>query len=184
MPAGLTAGLEKEEFINLVGFLSKLGESGKFRVPNSRYVRRWETVPAIPALTQKISDAGPALILKPTAKIPFRPAYSTVSGELPIEELPVIQGKANQRYSFVKFGVEVLSQGNVNLAINSTAGITAWVDQKPLKLAGQGAVVDLPQGVHQVTLAIDRGVRQKGPLSVQLQDARNAPAQTRLIMGQ
>ena len=43
MPAGLTASLEKEEFDNLVGFLSKLGQSGDFRVPNERFVRRWET---------------------------------------------------------------------------------------------------------------------------------------------
>ncbi|QMU31490.1 c-type cytochrome [Adhaeribacter radiodurans] len=184
MPAGLTAGLEKEEFMNLVGFLSKLGESGKFRVPTDRYVRRWETVPGNADLAQKISDAGVGGILKANAKTPFKPAYSTVSGHLPIEELPVIKGKSNQQYSFVKFGVEVLSKGNVDLAINSTTGITAWVDQKPIKLADQGVVVDLPQGVHHITLAIDRGVRQKGPLSVHLQDAKNSPAQTRLVMGQ
>jgi hypothetical protein len=80
--------------------------------------------------------------------------------------------------------VEVLSKGQVQLSINSTAGITAWVGQKPLKLADQGLAADLPQGIHQVTLAIDRGIRQKGPLSVKIQDTGNVTAQTRLIMGQ
>jgi putative heme-binding domain-containing protein len=184
MPAGLTAGLEKEEFINLVGFLSKLGESGQFRVPTARFVRRWEAVAANPALAQKIGSAGLSPIVNANARIPYQPIYSKVSGELPVEELPVIKGKGNERYSFVRFGVEVLSKGQVQLAINSTAGITAWVGQKSLKLADQGGVADLPQGIHQVTLAIDRGVRPKGPLSVQIQDAGSATAQTRLVMGQ
>jgi putative heme-binding domain-containing protein len=184
MPPGLTAGLEKEEFINLVGFLSKLGEPGKFRVPNARFVRRWETVAGNNELAKKISDEGLGHIVKGNAKIPFQPAYSKVSGDLPVEELPVIKVKANQRYSFVRFGVEALSKGNVNLSVNSAAGITAWVGQRPLKLVDQGAVVDLSSGIHQITLAIDREVRQKGPLRIQLQDAENSPAQTRLLMGQ
>ena len=107
-----------------------------------------------------------------------------VSGELPIEELPVIEVNSNKRYSFVRFEVEVLSKGNVNLLINSTAGITAWAGQKPLKIEGHRVVLDLSQGINKITLAIDREVHQKGPLSIQLQDAENSPAQTRLIMGQ
>jgi putative heme-binding domain-containing protein len=184
MPPGLTAGLEKQEFVNLVGFLSKLGESGKYRVPNTRFVRRWETVPANNALAKKIGAEGLGAITKANAKIPFQPAYSKVSGDLPVEELPVLTVKTTQRYSFARFEVEVLSQGNVNLSVNSTAGITAWLGQKPLKLSEGGVVVDLPQGIHQVTLAIDRKVRQKGPLSIQLQDAAKSAAQTRLVMGQ
>src|SRR5690606_27459105 len=40
MPPGLTAGLDKQEFADLVSFLSKLGTSGSFRVPTERFVRR------------------------------------------------------------------------------------------------------------------------------------------------
>jgi putative heme-binding domain-containing protein len=36
MPPGLTASLDQTEFVNLVGFLTKLGESGDFRVPNTQ----------------------------------------------------------------------------------------------------------------------------------------------------
>ena len=184
MPAGLTAGLEKQEFINLVGFLSQLGESGKYRVPTARFVRRWEAVAGNPELAKKIAEGGLGHVVKGNAKIVYKPTYSTVSGDLLIEELPVIKVKTNQPYSFVRFSVEVLSPGTVNLAINTTAGMTAWVDQKPLKLADRGAGINLAQGIHQIMLAIDRQVRPKGPLSIQLQDAGSASAQTRLIMGQ
>ncbi|WP_229321196.1 PVC-type heme-binding CxxCH protein [Larkinella knui] len=183
MPAGLTASLDKEEFINLVGFLSKMGESGKFRVPTARFVRRWNTVAATKELTAKIRGEGAGYLVKENAKVSFQPAYSKVSGELPVDELPVIEANANKRYSFVRFEIEVVSKGNVNLALNSTAGITAWVGQKPLKLTDRGIVADLPQGVHAITLAIDRSVQKDGPLTVQLLDAENSPAQTRLVMG-
>ncbi|MFD3002451.1 PVC-type heme-binding CxxCH protein [Pontibacter toksunensis] len=184
MPPGLTAGLEKEEFINLVGFLSQLGESGKFRVPNARFVRRWQAVPSNKELSKKISDDGISHIVQENAKVPFQPAYSKVSGDLPVEELPVVVTDAKKRYSFVRFETEVLSKGNINLAFNSTAGITAWVGQKPLKLEDNGVVVELHQGIHQFTLAIDREVHQKGPLSIELKEAEISPAQTRLVMGQ
>ena len=169
---------------NLVSFLSKLGESGKYRVPTARFVRRWQTVPGNKELAKKLGTEGLDYLVKANMAIPLQPAYSKVAGDLPIEELPVLELSANKPYSIVRFETEVLSKGNVNLVLNSTAGITAWVGQKPLKLAENGTVVELPQGVHQLTLAIDRKARSKGPLSVQLQDAANAPAQTRLIMGQ
>ncbi|WP_237587017.1 PVC-type heme-binding CxxCH protein [Pontibacter russatus] len=184
MPPGLTAGLEKEEFINLVGFLSQLGESGKFRVPNTQFVRRWQTVPGNKELSEKINKDGLGHIVKAGTRLPLQPAYSKVAGDLPVGELPVVEVNAKKRYSFVRFDTEVLSEGNVDFAFNSTAGITAWVDRKPLKLEDNGVVVNLSQGIHQITLAIDRSVYPNGPLSIQLQEAKNSPAQTRLVMGQ
>lgn len=182
MPPGLTAGLNREDFVNLTGFLSKLGESGKFRVPNARYVRSWETVAGNKELAQKIRQEGVNHIVKENVKTPFQPTYSKVAGDLPVEELPIVEVSPNKRYSFVRFQVEVLSKGNVQLAMNSTNGITAWVGQQSLKLSDNGAVVNLSPGIHQVTLAIDRLVKKAGPLDIELQDAARSPAQTRLVM--
>ncbi|MBC7759491.1 MAG: c-type cytochrome, partial [Phormidesmis sp. FL-bin-119] len=184
MPSGLTANLDKAEFVNLVAFLSKIGESGKYRVPNARFVRRWHAITGTKELAKKIRELGLDHILKENAKLLLQPAYSKVSGELPIKELPVIEVNANKRYTFVKFEIEVLSKGNVKFELNSIIGVTAWAGQKLLKLADRGVVADLPQGIHQITLAIDRTVHKDDPLSIQLQDAENSPAQTRLVMGQ
>ncbi|MBD2702067.1 dehydrogenase [Spirosoma sp. BT702] len=182
MPAGLTAGLEKEEFINLIGFLSKIGESGDFRVPTARFVRRWSTVSGSKELTQKIAaDAG--YVAKDNGKLPFTPIYSNVSGGLPISELPIIEVSPTKKYSIVRFDVEVVSKGNVELALNSTAGVTAWAGQRPLKLTPKGAIAELPQGVQTITLTIDRSQFKDEKLAIQLQDAPQSPAQTRLIMG-
>lgn len=183
MPAGLTASLDKEEFMNLIGFLSKMGESGPFRVPTARFVRRWSTVSPTTELTKKIREEGLSHVAKENTKASFQPIYGKISGELPLHELPIVETTASKRYSFVRFDIDVVSKGNVNLAMSATNGITAWAGQKPLKLTEQGVVADLPQGVHTITLAIDRTVHKDGPISIQLQDADTAPAQTRLVMG-
>lgn len=183
MPPGLTAGLDQQEFVDLIGFLSKMGESGKFRVSNTRFVRRWNTAEGSKELTKKIAAEGQAYIIKDKVKIAFQPVYSKVSGDLPINELPVIEAGAGKKYSFIKFEIEVLTKGNVNLAFNSTAGITAWIGVKPLKLSDRGAVADLPQGIQVITLAVDRSVFKDGALNVQLLDAESGAAQTRLVMG-
>lgn len=184
MPAGLTASLEKEEFINLIGFLSKLGEPGNYRVSTAQFIRRWETIPASKDLSKKIANEGLEYLTKMNTKIPSIPTYSKVAGDLPIEELPFFEVNANKKYSVVRFDIEVLSKGNVRFLMNSTAGITAWVGQKPLQLTDQGTGVDLSEGIHQIMLAIDRSIRPTGSLSIQVQDAGKSDAQIRQIMGQ
>ena len=45
MPPGLTASLRKDEFIDLMSFLSALGKEGEYKVPSGRQVRRWRVLP-------------------------------------------------------------------------------------------------------------------------------------------
>ena len=134
MPAGLTAGLDKEEFRDLIGFLSKMGESGKFRVPTTRYVRRWNAVSADKDVAKKMLTEGIGYVVKNNAKLSYEPAYSKVAGDLPLDELPIIEAGTNKKISVIKFEIEVVSKGTVNFAFNSTAGMSAWVGGKPLKL--------------------------------------------------
>ncbi|MFT5108505.1 MAG: putative heme-binding domain-containing protein, partial [Pseudoalteromonas tetraodonis] len=46
MPPALTASLRRDEFIDLVSFLSELGKEGEYKVPRERYVRRWRVADA------------------------------------------------------------------------------------------------------------------------------------------
>lgn len=182
MPPGLTSSLEREEFIDLVGFLSKLGEQGEFRVPNTRLVRRWQTLADNEEIVKQIRNNGLDYAVKEETGMRWNPAYSKVSGGLPLAELPVIALDADRKYSFIKFEVEVLSAGNVKLSFDSTEGTSVWVNQEPQNIMDDGIIADLSEGIHRFTLAIDRNVREEGPLRIQLQDAENAPAQARLIM--
>lgn len=183
MPGGLTAGLDKEEFVNLIGFLSKLGESGKYRVPNIRYVRKWDAVSQNADVLRKVKDEGIGYIAKGNVKLPAHAVYSKVSGDLPIEELPIIE-TAGKKYSVVKFEIEVLTKGNVSLGLNGVTGVTAWVDQKPLKLSAQGTVTELPKGMHQFTMAVDASQFKQDALRIELKEGEAGAAQTRLVLGQ
>src|SRR5690606_41978535 len=110
-----------KEFLDLVSFLSKLGETGDFRVPTERYVRRWQAVPTRDELVQKIKKDGLDVVAK-DAKIGVEPHYSMVSGALPLNEIPIIEYGDDKKISFVKFQVEVLSPGKAILEFNNSEG--------------------------------------------------------------
>jgi putative heme-binding domain-containing protein len=184
MPGGLTANLEKQDFTNLVSYLSNIGESGRFRVPNERYVRRWSAVSTDKKLVNRIRETGIGQIVNDKEDISVQPVYSKVSGELPLEELPVFALNSGKQYSFVKFDVEVLTEGQVKFGMGSTTGVNAWAGKKQVTLTNDALVTNLPKGTHSITLAIDRSLRKKEALKVQLQHVENTSAQTRLITGQ
>ncbi|WP_409013636.1 PVC-type heme-binding CxxCH protein [Dyadobacter sp. CY312] len=181
MPPGLTASLSRDEFVNLVGFLTKLGESGDFRVPNTRFVRRWEAIDADKATAKKMTMDGPIIVGK-GATITRYPVYSKVSGDLPVNELPEMENGAGKLLSIVKFDVEVLTSGNVSFALNSASGITAYAGSKLLKINGNNITASFTQGIQPIVLVIDRKVVKDGGLKVELKEVAGS-AQTRLVMG-
>lgn len=183
MPPGLTAGLDREEFVNLVGYLSKLGSSGKFRVPNERYIRRWRVATGNNDLLKNIHEQGLDHVVKEGVKLNLQPFYSKVAGDLPLAELPVMEINNDQKLSLMQFEIEVLSAGDVHFGFNFTEGLNAWAGQEMLTLTDDGAIVNLPQGLHQITFTIDRNKHPEGSFKVQLQDTSSPSAQTRLAMG-
>ncbi len=183
MPPGLTAGLEKQEFVNLIAFLSQLGESGDFRVPNARFVRRWETAASDSDLAKKILREGSDYLVKAPDKVSYSPVYSKVAGDLPMEELSIQDVAVNKQISVVRFEIEVLTNGNVQLDFNNTTGINAWDGTKALNVTGTGITAEMAQGIHSIVLTIDRQTNKEKSLRIQLLDAANTPAQTRLVMG-
>ncbi len=183
MPPGLTASLERKEFIDLISYLSKLGESGNYRVPNERLVRRWRAVSGNADLIQKINQEGLDALVKADTRLRLQPAYSQVSGVLPISEVAAIELENGKSISLVQFEIEVLTAGDVQLAFNSSQGIQAWAGNKSLSLIEQSTTTNLPQGKHQITVAVDRKIHKEGGLKIELKDLAGSTAQTRLIMG-
>ncbi|RQP10311.1 MAG: dehydrogenase [Parapedobacter sp.] len=178
MPPGLTASLNKQEFIDLISYLSKLGTTGDFRVSTERFVRRWEAVPSNDDLLERIKERG-IRIIPEDSKISGTSHYSTVSGVLPIIELPVIK-IGEKKYSVVKFPVEVLTPGEVTFRLNDANGIKGWADANAATIDNNELTASLAPGTRHITLVIDRNIREAGPLLVSLEDGS---AQTRLVMG-
>ena len=75
MPAGLADQLKsREEFLDLVKFLSVLGDAGPFQNDERPFIRKWRVASATGSHPPKGSES-------------WKPAYSKVNGELPAADL-------------------------------------------------------------------------------------------------
>lgn len=183
MPPGLTSRLEREEFVDLVGFLSQLGEPGEFRVPNTQVVRRWRVMDDDASAAGLIRDNGMAYAAEEDSQLRWRNTYSTVAGSLPLDELPALELQPGRQYSFLRFEVDVTVAGNVALSLTSPDDIQAWVGGQPLDLTAGGIQVELDEGTHRFTLAVDRTNYTAETLQIELLEADTSPAQARLVLG-
>lgn len=183
MPPGLTASLEKEEFINLVGYLSKLGSSGEFRVNNEKFVRNWVAVTEagqLKGLSLHENEHGRDL---PTINKGSLPLYSKVSGGLPVEDIPVLTTSNGSKIGVVQFEVQVLSEGDFSLGLNTSKGITIWVDDQVFRFTNTEASCQLPQGKYLVQLALDLDKMDQENLRVKVIESGDNDSRSQLLVG-
>ncbi|NHE58849.1 dehydrogenase [Cyclobacterium sp. GBPx2] len=163
MPPGLTASLERQEFIDLVGYLSKLGTSGDFRVPTANYVRRWKAFSVLDvAISGKLAE-GKSI-----------PLYSTVSGSLPVTELPVLKSESGKEMAVLQFELELLSEGKVALEFNETKGLSVWAADQMASIQANTALLKLPKGKHLIQVSIDLGAFNPSALRLKVTDQGSA----------
>jgi putative heme-binding domain-containing protein len=186
MPEGLVDPLTRGELLDLTRFLSELGKvGGPYAVGPARVVRRWQVLePTQEAYTAlyRIGTHAPAV----DPSLSWSSAYSTVAGQLPLDDLPkfVLKRsleKAETPFSFARFQIEVTTPGPVLLKVNSAQGLSLWLDGRSIELKDTVAL-DLNAGLHQVTFAADLSKRKEG-LQVELTDAPGSPVQARIIGG-
>jgi putative heme-binding domain-containing protein len=127
MPAGLTAGLTHDEFIDLVRFLSELGKPGAYANNPKPFVRRW-----------RLQDGDS-----------WVPAYSHVNGDF----WPVLP--SGQPAPVARCEVEVTTPGKIALNVNSTRGLKLVVGQKNIEVKPT-VLLELERGVHLLEFRIDK----------------------------
>jgi putative heme-binding domain-containing protein len=166
MPSGMADLLTKQEFLDLVKFISVLGTPGHDVTAAGPVVRRWRV------LDMPLKEGATPVELDDTYS--FSPIYSTVGGELPMSELP--KHKAN----VVTFVVEVSTPGAALMSVNSTAGLKAWINTSDLDLSSPR--LELSRGGHLFSIQIDRNVRSD-PLKITIQEAADSKARFRIVGG-
>ncbi|OWK34880.1 PVC-type heme-binding CxxCH protein [Fimbriiglobus ruber] len=181
MPEGLVDSLTRQELLDLTRFLSELGK-GSYSAAPGRVVRRWQVVQPTNDLFTVIFRDRLAGVASPTATtVSWLPAYSLVSGDLPLETAPKFKaGFGETMTRMARFQVEVTSPGKAKFLVNDPTGLTLWIDGNPTDAAKE-IVVDLPQGVHALTFAIDSS-RTK-PLRVELDEVAGSSARVRVLGG-
>jgi putative heme-binding domain-containing protein len=183
MPDGVIDALTRSELVDLIRFLSELGKVGAFATGKERVVRRWQSLVWTQAAHQRLNRTSFDSAASSDPEFTWEPAYSTVGGELPLDGLAkfIPHRDVTPPTSFLRFEIEATAAGPIELKLNSTAGLTAWLDGKPAQAATSWKL-DLAQGRHTVTLAINRDARP-APLRIELADVPGSPARAELVTG-
>ena len=174
MPPGLTAQLRHDEFLDLAKFLSRLGTTGGLTVPNEPgvVVRRWQILAADQAISARLREQGMGYAARVDAALPWRAAYSTVAGTLPLADVPIVGYFNPMRYRVVKFEIDASQAGSATFDFGAASGLSIWLDGQPASLAGQTTTFSLAAGRHVVTVAVDIAAYQSPALRIRL----NQPA--------
>ena len=182
MPPGLTAQLERQEFVDLVGFLSKLGDEEAFSVPEAvTYVRRWRVLGDTEAARTALAEEGPRTAVEEGGGGSWQPAYSTVDGALPLEEVPALPVGTSE-VSLVRFALDVEEAGRVTLAFENPQGLSLWRGAQQVAPVEKKASLELGAGTHRLVLSVNRGEREETSLRVHLVDEETT-AQVSIVAG-
>ena len=101
------------------------------------------------------------------------PRYSTVSGTLPLADIPIAgvreqQGERILGSGFARVPLLVTAPGMIHLKLNSVEGMELRIDEKPVNLTSEFSI-DLPVGPHRLTFSVDHTLRT-APLQLELVD--------------
>jgi putative heme-binding domain-containing protein len=146
MPAGLADLLTDQEFFDLVRFLTELGKPGPYAVGPSPVIRRWRVL------------EGQT----------WAPAYSLVSGALPVEGQKAVRGE-----------IDVTTAGKVRLRLNSAKGLSLEIDGAPLE-AAETVELELKEGRHALTFTLNGRTE---PLRAEVDESPGSPARVRPVVG-
>jgi putative heme-binding domain-containing protein len=177
MPEGLDGLLTDAELADLVRFLSELGRPGSFVVTHVPRARRWQVLKSAPAQLLALDDVALGKALQEDALLAWTTAYSNVSGLLPLNEQT-----PGHAAIVVRTQLETLSPGRISLAWNNSAGLKLWVDGSVAPIHDK-MTLELPRGVHNLTVVVDRKRRQELDLRCELVETPESPAQARFLLG-
>ncbi|HKA05671.1 MAG TPA: PVC-type heme-binding CxxCH protein [Gemmataceae bacterium] len=182
MPDGLADQMTRQEFVDLVRFLSELGKVGPYAPNKARFVRRWQVIEPSRDNIFKIQRARAAAVVETPDAFTWTSTYSKASGEFPLDSLPkLVVWQGSEPFGLLRGQLDVTTGGPVKLKINGTGGLTLWVGSTPVEVKDE-TVLDLKPGLQTLTFAIDLNKRKDG-LRVELEDVAGSPARVNIVNG-
>ena len=170
MPKGLVNLMTRDEFVDLVRFLSELGKPGAYAIGATPTVQRWRVLagPAEGPSTPPAADDDR-----------WSPAYARVSGDLPLGPLESISGGPTL---LLKGEVDLAVAGAITFRIDEAEGVRAWVDGKSVE-GGSTISADLDRGRHALVLRVDTAAHPGDTLRVEVGKPDGSPAEFTVVGG-
>lgn len=157
MPEGLTDTLTRAELVDLTRFLSELGKGERWSVGRAKVARRWQALVPNPEVYRLLNRLGMNALAAERPGLAWEPVYATVSGSLPVGELPRFQlGKDGPMFSLGRVQLDAASAAKVALKMAATKGLSLWLDGEPLTPA-ESVAVNLTPGTHTLTVVVNHG---------------------------
>jgi putative heme-binding domain-containing protein len=185
MPERLADPLSHGEFVDLVRFLSELGKS--LSVGKAPVVRRWEVLTSTHEPQDFRVDGGIDALVKLDSLWLSTHAYSNVSGDLTLSEMPFspvaeTPGSSAKELAFLRCEFETSSAGKVQFNYKGLPQESiAYLDGRKLGTAKSQAI-DVFPGRHKLILRVTRAAPQ-GHLRCEIEDAPGSAAHVRIIGG-
>ncbi|RUL88318.1 PVC-type heme-binding CxxCH protein [Tautonia sociabilis] len=179
MPAGLVDPLTRAELLDLLAFLSALGEPGAYAVGPELVVRSWEVVAPTGPAAEAIRRLGiDGALAGDDPRLSWQPTTTLVSGSLPIDELPAITAYNDATpITVARLRFETAAAGDVLLRLGSASGLTPYLDGVPVPPADD-LTLDVGPGLHTLSFVIDRRTRDE-PLRASFLDVPGSAARPR-----
>jgi putative heme-binding domain-containing protein len=169
MPAGLTASLREDEFVDLVAFLSALGQEGDYKISPRKFVRNWRALGEMePQLVDQVRHLGLPFLHDSSMNLPWVPLNSLVSGEIPLAEIPAAQRMYPWHPRVVRMVLKAAEAGEVELGLSATEGIVMVVGDQILQEVASTQKIRVAQGETSVTILITRAAGDLSGFSLEL----------------
>jgi putative heme-binding domain-containing protein len=152
MPAGLTAQLREDEFVDLVRFLSELGKEGPFKLQPTDHVRSFTALLPHVRVRDDIGHYGAAIFAEAVADYQWIPFHADVSGKIPVRELPEQIGRGKDRFGVLRF--EVTPRPGQALLLDDLAGVEVFAGAEPVRLPKSGPGTHPLAGTAPVTFTV------------------------------
>ena len=178
MPGGLVNTLTRAEMIDLVAFLSKLGKLGPYSVGQAAFAHSWRTAEASSEAVAAARSTAIESILRSGSdgSLKWSPVYARVSGELPLDEIPAIEGSRVARTS-----IEVTTPGKVRLALSVPARSRLWIDSKSIDVQPEIDQTFEP-GIHTLSFMFPADSTGPNP-RVELREIEGSKAKATVVLG-
>lgn len=136
-------------------------------------------LPVQPLFTVVTRDRVGAVATNKDVK--WAPVYSTVKGDLPLDDMPKWKLGQGPDQAVVRFQLDVTTAGKAKLSVPDVTGLQLWLDGTPLTV-DKDIPLDLTAGMRTVTVHVKLDDR-KTPLRVELAEVKDSPARVSIVGG-
>jgi putative heme-binding domain-containing protein len=170
MPRGLASLLTRAEFVDIVRFLSELGKPGPYALRSTPTIQRWRVLKTSPDDIAGVLEADPGR---------WSPVYGQMNGALPLGD---VTAATPEKSASLQGEIAVSAAGPITFRLNSTKGLTAWLDDQALP-AGESPTLEVAEGTHKLTLRVEIAARDFAPIRVEVVKPEGSSAEFSVVGG-